>query len=102
MRRAAAGGGGGQPRSAVSETDYHQQAEDRSAADVAELLHKRALSNDFAGLAIIAAPRWLGELRKHLHKEVEHRIVLQLPKEMTDRPIPDIEALLAGETEPSA
>ena len=58
--------------------------------------------NDFEALAIIAPPKTLGVLRKELHKEVERRIVATLNKEMTDRPIPDIEDLLVGEAAPPA
>ena len=36
-------------------------------------------------------------LRKELHKEVERRVVCKINKEMTDRPIADIEDLLVGE-----
>ena len=35
-----------------------------------------------------------------LHKEVERRIVCTVNKEMSGRPIPDIEALLDGHTRP--
>ncbi len=88
---------GGYGRSAMEEPDYHQQAEDRWASKAADVLKKRALANDFDALIIVAPPRTLGELRKQLHKEVERRVVLELAKEMTDRPIADIEAMLAGE-----
>jgi protein required for attachment to host cells len=37
-------------------------------------------------------------LKKCLHKEVERRIVCTVDKEMTGRPIPDIEALLDSAT----
>ena len=37
-------------------------------------------------------------LKKSLHKEVERRIVCTVNKEMSGRPIPDIEALLQDET----
>ena len=70
--------------------------------DAAEELKRRALRNDFEALAVIAPPRALGTLRKELHKEVEKRIVLTLNKEMSGRPIPDIEELLAGEAAPPA
>ena len=73
--------------------DSHQD-EDLYAAEAGEQLRMRALSGDFDALAIVAPPRTLGELRKHLHKEVEKRIVMELAKEMTDRPIPDIAAML--------
>lgn len=100
----AAGAGaqsGGYGRPAMDEPDYHQLDEDKFAADAAEQLRMRALSGDFDALAIVAPPRTLGELRKHLHKEVEARIVLELAKEMTDRPIPDIAAMLTGRSETS-
>jgi protein required for attachment to host cells len=38
-------------------------------------------------------------LRKCLHKEVEKRVVCTVNKEMSGRPVPDIEALLVGETQ---
>lgn len=89
-------------RVAYDEPDYHQQEEDRWVKDVAENLRARALRNDFEALAIIAPPKALGVLRKDLHKEVEKRIVVTLNKEMTDRPIPQIEDLLVGEGAPPA
>ena len=92
----------GYGRPSMDETDFHQQDKDRWAKDAAEELKKRALRNDFEALAIIAPPRTLSVLRKQLHKEVEKRIVLTLNKEMTDRPIPDIEELLVGEAAPPA
>jgi protein required for attachment to host cells len=105
LKTDAAGAGSqstGHGRPAMEETDYHQQEEDRWVKDTAAELKKRALRNDFEALAIIAPPKALGVLRKELHKEVEKRIVLTLNKEMTDRPIPDIEDLLAGEAAPPA
>ncbi len=92
----------GYGRPAMDETDFHQQEEDRWVKDAAEQLKKRALANDFDALAIIAPPKALGVLRKELHKEVEKRIILTLNKEMTDRPISDIEDLLVGEAAPPA
>ena len=91
-------GGGHASRSTMEETDFHQQEEDQWIKEVAEELNKRALRNDFDALAIIAPPKALGVLRKQLHKEVERRIVCTINKEMSGRPIPDIEALLTSET----
>jgi protein required for attachment to host cells len=82
----------------TGETDFHQQEEDRWIEDAAEQLKKRALSGDFDALAIVAPPKALGHLRKNLHKEVEKRIVCTVNKEMSGRPIPDIEALLDSQT----
>ena len=89
-------------RVAYDETDFHQQEEDRWAESAAEQVNKRVLANDFEALAIVAPPKTLGVLRKKLHKEAERRLVCEIPKEMTGRPIPDIEALLLGETKVEA
>jgi len=90
----------GYGRPTYQETDYHQLAEDRWAADAAERVNKRALANDFDALAVIASPKTLGELRKHWNKDVQRRIIVELPKEMTDRPIRDIEQMLIGQGAP--
>lgn len=84
----------GYGRPAMDETDFHQQEEDRWIDEAAEELKRRALRNDFDALAIVAPPKALGHLRKKLHKEVEKRVVCTANKEMSGRPIPDIEALL--------
>ena len=98
----AAGAGaqsGGYGTPAMDETDFHQQDENLYAAKAAEQLRIRALAGDFDALVIVAPPKTLGELRKHLHTEVESRIVLELAKEMTDRPLPDIAAMLMNRSE---
>ena len=88
--------GTGMPGGTMGETDFAQQAEDRWAADAGALLRQRVLANDFDNLVVIAAPKTLGVLRKHYHKEVESRLLGELAKEMTDRPIADIEKMLAA------
>lgn len=93
-------GGTGLSGGTMGETNFQQQAEDRWAADAANELRRRVLSHDFEALAVIAPPKTLGELRKHYHKEVERRIVGEMSKEMTDRPIADIEAMLVGKGAP--
>jgi protein required for attachment to host cells len=93
---------GGYGRPAMDETNFHQQAEDQWARDAADMLNRRALANDYDALVIVAPPKTLGELRKHFHKETEKRIVATFNKEMTDRPLADIEDLLAGESAPPA
>jgi protein required for attachment to host cells len=85
-------------RPSMDETDFHQQEEDRWVKEAADELKARALRGDFDALAIVAPPKALGVLRQNLHKEVERRIVCVVNKEMSGRPIPDIEALLNGHT----
>ncbi len=93
----AAGGASstqGAARSSVEPTDFHQLEEDRFAAEAAELLKARALSQDYEALIIVAPPKTLGELRKHYHKEVTDRLTGELSKDLTGHPIPDIEQAL--------
>ena len=90
----------GYGRSTYEEADFQQQEEDRWIKDAADELKARVLRNDFEALAIIAPPKALGVLKKCLHKEVERRVVCTINKEMSGRPIPDIEALLNGHTAP--
>jgi protein required for attachment to host cells len=87
-------------RPALDEPDYHQLDENIWAAKTAEILNVRALENDFEKLVVIAPPRTMGELRQHWHKATLSRIVAEITKEMTDRPITEIESLLAGEGAP--
>lgn len=88
---------GGPGRSAYEETDFHQLEEDRFAAETADLLRKRALSNDFESLIIVAPPKTLGELRKHYHKEVEKRLKGEIAKDLTGHPVTEIEKILQSE-----
>jgi len=90
----------GYGRSTYEETDFQQQEEDRWIKEAADELKSRVLRNDFDALAIVAPPKALGMLKKGLHKEVERRIVCTVNKEMSGRPVPDIEALLKSETAP--
>ena len=89
---------GGYGRSTYEEPDFQQQEEDRWIKDAADELKARVLRNDFDALAIVAPPKALGILKKCLHKEVERRLVCTVNKEMSGRPVPDIEALLEAET----
>ena len=95
MTRQSAGYG----RSTYEEADFQQQEQDRWIKDAADELRARALRNDFDALAIVAPPKALGVLKKCLHKEVDRRLVCTVNKEMSGRPIPDIEVLLDGETQ---
>ena len=92
-----ASGGGAQfapSRGSMGETDYHQQEEDRFAAETADMLKRRALANEFESLIIVAPPKTLGELRKHYHKAVSDRLTGELAKDLTGHAVPEIEQAL--------
>lgn len=81
-------------RGTLGEPDFHQLEEDRFAAEVAAMLKDRALRGDFESLIIIAAPKTLGVLRQHYHGAVRDRLAGELAKDLTDHPVPEIEAAL--------
>ncbi|KQN03880.1 host attachment family protein [Sphingomonas sp. Leaf25] len=86
----ASGGG------SIGETDYHQQAEDRFAAQAAEELKRRALANEFETLIVVAPPKTLGEMRKHYHQSVSAKLAGELDKDLTGHPVDQIEKLLTN------
>jgi protein required for attachment to host cells len=82
-------------RSAFEQTDWHQQAEKRFAAEIADTLYRMAHTQRFEELVLVAPPKLLGDLRAALHSEVTERIVAELPKDLTPNPVPEIARLLS-------
>lgn len=93
-------GGTGLAGGTMGEPDFHQQEEDRFARELAEEINGMALAGQFEALAVVAPARTMGELRPLWHQEVADRIVGEHVKEMTRRPLQDIEKLLNGEAAP--
>ena len=73
-------------RSSEANPDNDTQAEDGFAMGVAEALNHMALTNKLEALAVVAAPKTLGQLRKHWHKMLAERLVGEIPKDLTGRP----------------
>jgi protein required for attachment to host cells len=80
------GGGSGSHPSSAANPDDSTQAEDGYAAGVAALLNQQALTNQFEHLFVVAAPKTLGELRKHWHKALQAKLVGELAKDLTGQP----------------
>lgn len=87
----------GAVRSGYEQTDFHQQDEDRFAAEAADLMKREVLAGHIEALVIVAAPRTLGELRKHYHPEVARRVVGEIAKDMAGHTTEDIAAAVARE-----
>ena len=81
-------------RYAYEDTDWKQLGKDRFAKDLAEILYKRAHANKFDKLVIAADPSTLGNLRKELHQAVEQRIIHEVPKDLTNHPLDEMEKVL--------
>ena len=84
----------GPGRSAYNEADSRQIGEDRFAADTAETLNRLALEGRFQSLVIVASPRTLGELRRHYHDELAKRLIGEVPKNLTNASLSDIERIV--------
>ncbi|WP_375257285.1 host attachment protein [Citreimonas sp.] len=93
---------GVQQRSALDDTDWHELEKERFADDLAEHLYKQAHKNAFEKLVIVASRPVLSELRKALHKEVESRIIHEVPKVLTNHPLDEVEDLLSRSLEEKA
>ena len=86
----------GGARSDYEQTDFHQQDEDRFAADAADMLKREVLAGRIEGLIVIAAPRTLGELRKHYHGEVDKCVLGEIAKDVAGRPTGEIATVIAN------
>jgi protein required for attachment to host cells len=87
---------GGRHQSSSANPSDSQQDEDSFAAGIAEILNKRVLDGKIDDLIIVAAPRTLGELRKHYHKSLEAKLVGEIAKDLTGHSTSDIEKALAA------
>ncbi len=81
-------------RSSAANPDNDTQAEDGYAVAVAELLNSWSLAGKFEALLVIAAPRTLGELRKHWHKTLQGKLVGEINKDLTGRTTEEITAAI--------
>ncbi len=84
-------------RSAYDDTDWHELAKDRFAADLADKLYQMAHKGRFKRLVLVAAPNILGELRDKMHQEVSDKVVGEIPKTLTNHPVNEIEDIVKSD-----
>jgi protein required for attachment to host cells len=85
---------GASHHSSSANPNESQAAEDGFASGTASLLNREVLNHSITSLVIIAAPRTLGELRKHYHKALVAVLLHEIPKDLTGHSISDIEKTL--------
>ena len=73
-------------------TDYHQVKEDRFAEEDAQRFNT-LLKDDVPGI-LVAAPRTLGVMRRHLGAETRSRLIAEIDKDYAQRPVAEIETML--------
>lgn len=90
-------GSGGRHFSSSANPADSQQDEDAFAAGVADMLNRKVMGGSIEELVVIAAPRTLGELRKHYHKTLTAKLAGEIAKDLTGHSLADIEkAVSAG------
>jgi len=86
---------GGSRRSGIEGTDWHDIEEHKFAREVAAALEKLVRDSKIKALVIASPPRTLAELRHALHADVKKCIIAELPKDLTNHPVNEIEKHLA-------
>ncbi len=82
-------------RSAMEQTDWHDQSEQRFLAKLAVRLDKAILGGEMPSLIVVAPPRAIGVLRKEFSKHVRQAITGEVEKDYVKMPIDEITRHLA-------
>ena len=84
-------------QSSAANPDHGQAGEDQFSAGIVQFLNQQVLGGKIQNLVIVAAPRALGEMRKHYHKSLSAVLLGELAKDLTGHSMADVEkALVAG------
>jgi protein required for attachment to host cells len=70
-------------RKSTANPDHHLLQEDAFAAAAASWLNHQAIANRIEHLIVVAAPRTLGEMRRHYHVTLKSKLIGELAKELT-------------------
>ncbi len=87
----------GSRQNSPSNPDASQAREDNFSASVVDYLNQEVLDGNIQTLVIIAAPRALGEMRKHYHKALSAALLGEIAKDLTGHALSDVEAAIRGE-----
>ena len=86
----------GHGRSAVSQTDWHDEAERTFLHDLAARLNSAVASGQTKAVTMIAAPRALGMIRHNYSPALRAAIVQEIHKDLVKTPVYEIERMLVG------
>ena len=80
----------GARRSAMEQTDWHDQAEQRFLAKLAARLDKAVLGGETPSLIVVAPPRAIGVLRREFSSHVRQAIRAEVEKDYVKMPVDEI------------
>jgi protein required for attachment to host cells len=81
----------GHGRSAVGQTDWHDQAEAKFLKDIAEKMHLAVHNGKTKELVIVAPPRALGMIREHYTPAIKAALQKEIDKDLVKMPADQIE-----------
>jgi len=86
----------GARRSAMEQTDWHQQDEERFLTDLSKRLNAAVSAGEAKSLVLVAPPRALGVLRKACTNGLRSVIRAEIDKDLVKMPVHEIERYLAA------
>jgi protein required for attachment to host cells len=87
----------GSRRSAVEQTDWHEQAERRFLEQLVDRLTRAVMSGESKSIVIVAPPRVLGTIRQASPPTLRAAVHGELDKDLVSLPVYEIEKRLVGD-----
>jgi protein required for attachment to host cells len=84
----------GTARSAIEQTDWHDEAERAFLKALAERLHQAVTAGETKGLTMVASPRALGMIRADYTDAMRRVLHGEMPKDLVKLPVYEIEKQL--------
>jgi protein required for attachment to host cells len=89
----------GHRRSAVSQTDWHDEAERSFLKKFGERLNSAVEAGETTAITMVASPRALGMIRPVYSSALRHAIVREVAKDLVKQPINEIEHVILSKAE---
>jgi protein required for attachment to host cells len=86
----------GSKRSAMEQTDWHDQAEQRFLIDLVDRLDAAVTAGETTSVIIVAPPRALGVLRQAYSNGLREAVKAEIDKDLVKMPVHEIEKRLAA------
>jgi protein required for attachment to host cells len=86
----------GARRSAMEQTDWHEQAEQRFLCELAKRLDAAVTAGETKAIIIVAPPRALGVLRQAYSNGLREAVKAEIDKDYVKLPVHEIEKKLAA------
>ena len=83
-------------RSAMEQTDWHDQAEERFLTDLSKRLDAAVMAGEAKSLVLVAPPRALGVIRQAATPNLRKAVRAEIDKDYVKMPVHEIEKHLAA------